>query len=150
MVDCRQLFPHGQLAITTGASTIAGRRAGYREAIDVLHADRALTHLPVPAPADRATLAAYLDAHAPDAIVCAHDRGAAELMHALLALGRSIPGDIRLAGVDDVEYAAPSVDFQHGSLAAGERTRATVVLPGGPATWSNIKRIVIAVPVTAR
>ena len=27
-------------------------------------------------------------------------------MHALLALGRSIPGDIRLAGVDDVEYAA--------------------------------------------
>ena len=38
--------------------------------------------------------------------MCAHDRGAAQLMHALLALGRSIPGDIRLAGVDDVEYAA--------------------------------------------
>ncbi len=27
-------------------------------------------------------------------------------MHALLGLGRRIPQDIRLAGVDDVEYAA--------------------------------------------
>ncbi|AMY10226.1 Arabinose metabolism transcriptional repressor [Luteitalea pratensis] len=94
------------LGTTNGASTIAGRRAGYREAIDVLQADGALTHLPVPSPADRAALAAYLDANEPDGIVCAHDRGAAQLMHALLALGRSIPGDIRLAGVDDVEYAA--------------------------------------------
>ncbi len=51
---------------------------------------------------------------------------------------------------DDVEYAAHGVDFQHGSRATGERTRATIVLPGGPATWSNIKRIVIAAPVAAR
>ena len=94
------------LGTTNGASTIVARRAGYREAIDVLEADGSLTHLPVPSPADRAALAGYLDAHAPDAIVCAHDRGAAQLMHALLALGRSIPGDIRLAGVDDVDYAA--------------------------------------------
>jgi GntR family transcriptional regulator of arabinose operon len=94
------------LGTTTGASTIAGRRAGYREALDVLQADRSLSHLPVPSPADRDALAAYLDAHEPDAIVCAHDRGAAHLMQALLALGRSIPRDIRLAGVDDVEYAA--------------------------------------------
>ena len=94
------------LGTTTNASTIAARRAGYREAIDVLNADRALTHVPVPSPHDREALAAFLEAHEPDAIVCAHDRGAAHLMHALLALGRSIPGDIRLAGVDDVEYAA--------------------------------------------
>ena len=56
----------------------------------------------------------------------------------------------RVFDVDDVEYAAPLVDFQHGSRATGERTRATVVLPGGPAKWSNIKRIVIAAPVSAR
>ena len=56
----------------------------------------------------------------------------------------------RVFDVDDVEYAAPPVDFLHGSRATGERTRAMVVLPGGPATWSNIKRIVISVPVTAR
>jgi len=89
-----------------GASTIGARRAGYREAIDVLESDASLVHLPVPSPSDRDALEAYLSAHAPDAIVCAHDRGAAQLMHALLAMGRRIPQDIRLAGVDDVEYAA--------------------------------------------
>lgn len=93
-------------ATTGGASTIAARRAGYREAIDVLQADPSLLHAPVPSPLDRVALAAYLDTHSPDAIVCAHDRGAAQLMHALLALGRRIPQDIRLAGVDDVDYAA--------------------------------------------
>jgi GntR family transcriptional regulator of arabinose operon len=94
------------LGTTSGASTIAARRAGYREAIDVLDADPALLHLPVPLPADRDALAAYLQTHAPDAIVCAHDRVAAQLMHALLGLGVRIPQDVRLAGIDDVEYAA--------------------------------------------
>jgi DNA-binding LacI/PurR family transcriptional regulator len=91
---------------TNGVSTIAARRAGYREAIDVCQADPSLLHVPVPSPVDRAALSSYLDAHAPDAIVCAHDRGAAQLMHALLALGRRIPQDIRIAGIDDVDYAA--------------------------------------------
>ena len=74
-----------------GASTIAARRAGYREAVDVLEADASLVHLPVPSPSDRDALAAYLAMHAPDAIVCAHDRGAAQLMHALLAHRPSHP-----------------------------------------------------------
>jgi len=51
---------------------------------------------------------------------------------------------------DDVEYAARLVDFQHGSRATGERTRAMVVLPGGPDVWVKTKRILIAVPVAAR
>ncbi|BCS33322.1 LacI family transcriptional regulator [Luteitalea sp. TBR-22] len=90
----------------TGVSTIDGRRAGYREALDALDADASLARRPLPAPGDRDAVRAYLESHRPDAIVCAHDRGAAQLMHTLLALGCSIPGDIRLAGVDDVEYAA--------------------------------------------
>lgn len=94
------------LGPVSGASTIAARRAGYREAIDVLDADPALVQATVPSPSERDALAAYLDAHAPDAIVCAHDRVAAQLMHALLSLGCRIPGDVRLAGIDDVEYAA--------------------------------------------
>jgi hypothetical protein len=51
---------------------------------------------------------------------------------------------------DDVEYDARLVDFQHGARATGERTRAMVVLPGGPADWAKTKRIIIAVPVSAR
>ena len=94
------------LGSLSGASTIGARRAGYREAIDVLAADPSLVDVPIPLPIDADTLAAYLDRHGPDAIVCAHDRGAARLMHALLALGVRIPDEVRLAGIDDVEYAA--------------------------------------------
>ncbi len=94
------------LGSMNAASTVGARRAGYREALDALGADAALAGHPVPTPDDRAAIAAYLDRHRPDAIVCANDRGAARLMHTLLGLGHRIPQDIRLAGVDDVEYAA--------------------------------------------
>ncbi len=88
------------------ASTIGARRAGFREALAVLGADDTLASQPVPSPDDGQAIAAYLDTHAPDAIACANDRSAARLMHTLLALGRRIPQDVRLAGIDDVEYAA--------------------------------------------
>ena len=56
-------------------------------------------------PADRLRLAALLERDAPDGIVCASDRTAAVLMHALRALGRRVPDEIRLVGIDDVDYA---------------------------------------------
>ena len=57
---------------------------------------------------------------------------------------------VRFFDQDDVEFDARVVDFQHGARATGERTRATVVLPGGPGDWARTKRIVVAVPVSAR
>ena len=50
--------------------------------------------------------ATLMERAAPDAIVCANDRTAARLMHTLLRLGYAIPRDVRLAGIDDVDYAA--------------------------------------------
>ena len=47
-----------------------------------------------------------MDSAQPDAIVCANDWTAARVMHTLLALGHAVPGDVRLVGIDDVEYAA--------------------------------------------
>jgi DNA-binding LacI/PurR family transcriptional regulator len=41
----------------------------------------------------------------PEAIVCANDRIAAHLMHSLIRLNYRIPDDIRIVGIDDVEYA---------------------------------------------
>jgi DNA-binding LacI/PurR family transcriptional regulator len=41
-----------------------------------------------------------------DAIVCANDRVAARLMRTLLRLNLRVPDDIRLVGIDDVEYAS--------------------------------------------
>ena len=57
-------------------------------------------------PADRAAVSAFLDAARPDAIVCANDRTAGQLMQTLLRPRPRVPRDIRLAGIDDVEYAA--------------------------------------------
>lgn len=94
------------LAGARGASTVGARRAGYREALDVLEADRVLADAPVPAPDDRDAVMRYLETHAPDGVVSANDRLAAALMHTLLALGCRVPQDVRLVGIDDVEYAA--------------------------------------------
>ncbi len=88
------------------AATVEARIAGYREAL-FFHG------LPVEAAmtqrfesGDHAALSAFLDAARPDAFVCANDSLAAGLMHALLALGRRIPEDIRIGGIDDAVYAA--------------------------------------------
>jgi len=44
--------------------------------------------------------------HRPDALVCANDATAAVLMRQLLDAGISIPGQLRVAGFDDVKYAS--------------------------------------------
>jgi GntR family transcriptional regulator, arabinose operon transcriptional repressor len=41
----------------------------------------------------------------PEAIVCANDRIAGHVMHSLIRLNYRIPEDIRIVGIDDVEYA---------------------------------------------
>ena len=42
----------------------------------------------------------------PDAVVCANDRTAGRLMQTLVKLGYAVPKDVRLVGIDDVEFAA--------------------------------------------
>lgn len=93
------------LAAANSASTVTARIAGYREALYVhgLLADTALVQKFDGD--DRETLAAFLQSQVPDAIVCANDRHAANLMQALLDLGHRIPEDIRIVGIDDVGYA---------------------------------------------
>lgn len=88
------------------AATVDARAAGYREALfawDVAF-DRALVQRLDPT--DAAAVRALVDDQRPDAVVCANDRTAGQLMHALLALGCRVPADIRLVGIDDVAYAS--------------------------------------------
>jgi GntR family transcriptional regulator, arabinose operon transcriptional repressor len=87
------------------AATVDAREAGYREALyawDVA-VDRARIHRL--APTDVGEIRALMDATTPDAIVCANDWTAARLMRTLLDLGYAVPGDVRLAGIDDLEYS---------------------------------------------
>ncbi len=93
------------LGLQDAASSVDGREAGYREAL------RAVTPEPLPLvwrtdPRQHEEIARLLDRDAPDAIVCASDRTAAVLIQALRALGRRVPADIGVVGIDDVEYAA--------------------------------------------
>lgn len=88
------------------AATVGAREAGYREA---LHAagvgfDPSLSvRLD---PDDAGDVRGLLGAAAPDAIVAANDRTAARLLRTLQRLGVEVPGAIRLAGIDDAEFAS--------------------------------------------
>jgi GntR family transcriptional regulator of arabinose operon len=88
------------------AATVDAREAGYREALyeSGVRVDRSLIHRFDPDEIRR--VQTLMKSARPDAIVCANDRVAGRLMHTLLKLGVRIPADVRLAGIDDVEYAA--------------------------------------------
>ena len=93
------------LGLPNAASSVDGREAGFREAVRAAGLDESVARTWREDPADRLRLAALLERDSPDGIVCASDRTAAVLMHALQALGRRVPGDVRLVGIDDVPYA---------------------------------------------
>ena len=93
------------VGVGNAAATVDARESGYREA---LHAsgvpyDRALVHRLDPA--DATAVGAAMEQGRPDGVVCANDRTAARLMRTLLQLGYGVPRDVRLVGIDDVDYA---------------------------------------------
>ncbi len=93
------------MAIPHAAATVDAREAGYREALYRWDRpiERAMIHHVDPS--DQAAIAAIVATQSPDAIVCANDRTAARLIPALLRMGRRVPDEIRVVGIDDVEYA---------------------------------------------
>ncbi len=94
------------VAPPTAAPTIEAREAGYREALYAreLPIDRTLARRLDPEQLE--DVKALIASSSPDAIVCANDRTAARLMRTLLRLNYRIPADVRLVGIDDVEYAS--------------------------------------------
>jgi DNA-binding LacI/PurR family transcriptional regulator len=94
------------VGMPNAAATVDARESGYREA---LHArgiafERGLAQRLDPS--DAASVGSLVESSRPDGIVCANDRTAARLMHALLELGYGVPRDVRLVGIDDLEYAS--------------------------------------------
>ncbi|HYL98587.1 MAG TPA: GntR family transcriptional regulator [Blastocatellia bacterium] len=89
-----------------GAPTVQLRAAGFREALF----DCGVTELGdwvqlVPA-ITQDEVKRVMDSLGPQAFVCVNDRTAGPLMHAVLKLGYQIPRDVRIVGIDDVEYAS--------------------------------------------
>jgi len=93
------------MALPNAAATVDAREAGYREALYTWEkpVQRAFVHRVDPL--DAAAVRLVMDEQSPDAIVCANDRTAARLIPTLLRMGRRVPEDIRVVGIDDVEYA---------------------------------------------
>jgi GntR family transcriptional regulator of arabinose operon len=86
------------------ASTVDARVAGYREALYALQHGAHGTVISGDFE-DPHYVQEMLARSKPDGIVCANDVTAARLMQTLISLGVKIPGDIKMAGVDDIRYA---------------------------------------------
>ncbi|MEO8127468.1 MAG: GntR family transcriptional regulator, partial [Bryobacteraceae bacterium] len=91
----------GFIAFHGQASSVAGRIAGYRQALskhgaaERIYQAAAAEHFELSAAAENC-----------DGFVCSSDHVAGHLMRFLLAQGVAIPRDVRIAGIDDVSYAA--------------------------------------------
>jgi DNA-binding LacI/PurR family transcriptional regulator len=88
------------------ASTVDARIAGYREALLAHGLTRDEDLVFRCDPDDEQQIRPLLDRHRPDAILCANDHTAANLMQILIKLGIRIPEEIRVVGIDDVKYAS--------------------------------------------
>jgi GntR family transcriptional regulator of arabinose operon len=92
------------IAVENAAATVEAREAGYREALYAWNSPitRELVHRLDPTDLDSVR---RVMASEPEGIVCANDWTAARLMHSILELGYSIPANVRLVGIDDLDYA---------------------------------------------
>jgi DNA-binding LacI/PurR family transcriptional regulator len=93
------------LARPNSAHTVNVRIGGYHAAL-LAHfgpATRPLVQLANPS--DIPAIQTFLRRVRPDAILCANDYTAAQLLTSLNTLGVQVPSQIRVAGMDDVKYA---------------------------------------------
>lgn len=93
------------VAMERAAATVGAREAGYREALyqwEITPERELACRFD---PADARVVGSMMKSAAPDGIVCANDRTAARLMRTLLGLGCAVPEEVRLVGIDDLDYA---------------------------------------------
>jgi DNA-binding LacI/PurR family transcriptional regulator len=93
------------VAYTHSASTVEARIAGYREALLVGGASLEPSLVQRFSAQHTAELGHIMDQLKPEGIVCANDRTAGQVMHSLIELSYQIPKDVRIVGIDDVQYA---------------------------------------------
>jgi DNA-binding LacI/PurR family transcriptional regulator len=101
-MGCRRI---AFVAFAHSAASVEARIAGYQEALlraEEPIGDPLVYHL---ASDDIDEIGQLMKKLKPDAITCANDRTAGHLMHGLLSLGYQIPEDVRIVGIDDVQYA---------------------------------------------
>ncbi len=88
-----------------GAASVEARITGFREALFSYGAPLQADSVQRLALTDATALKQLLESVRAEAFVCVNDQTAGRLMKAALDLGYQIPGDLRIVGIDDVEYA---------------------------------------------
>lgn len=123
------------------AATVAIREIGYRSAIEERR-EEGLRAVAISAdPRDAIAVERMMSMHDPDAIVCANDFTAAQLMTTFAGLGVGIPSDVRITGMDDLKYASmlqvpltsirqPCLDIGLAAMAAMQERVARPDMPG--------------------
>jgi DNA-binding LacI/PurR family transcriptional regulator len=105
------------------APTVTIRIMGYRSAMEARGRDRVEQNVCFADPTDGGAVEELLKLHRPDAILCANDLTAVQLMTTLVKLGVRIPADVRLTGMDDLKYArllqVPLTSIRQPGLAIG-------------------------------
>jgi GntR family transcriptional regulator of arabinose operon len=101
-LGCRRI---AFVALPNGAATVDAREAGYREALQAWSATVDRRFAGRFDPDDVEKVRELMTSTRAEAVVAANDKTAGRLMHSLIRLRYHIPGDVRLVGVDDVEYA---------------------------------------------
>jgi len=94
------------LAHAYSASTVEARIAGYREALFVAGSPFEATLVQRLNSNHASEVGRVIEMLKPDAIVCANDRTAGHVMQSLIGVNCRIPEDVRIVGIDDVEYAS--------------------------------------------
>jgi DNA-binding LacI/PurR family transcriptional regulator len=87
------------------ASTVDARIAGVREALARRGMELARDWVRFGEPTEARFVRGLVAGRRWDALLCANDRTAAELLQELQKQGHRVPEDIRIAGFDDVRYA---------------------------------------------
>ena len=96
----------GFIAMPGAAPTVEARESGYREALLAHGVEPERSLMRRLDPDDAQAVGALLAESRPEALVCANDRTAARIMRTLGGLGRGVPNEVRLVGIDDAGYAA--------------------------------------------
>jgi GntR family transcriptional regulator, arabinose operon transcriptional repressor len=113
------------------ANTVDARITGFHEALR----NRGVTpgYDPVwrGSAQDESFIRRMLEVSHPEGVVCANDLTAARLMQTLLALGVSIPEEVRIVGMDDVRYASllpvPLTTIHQDCVGIGAAAMATML-----------------------
>jgi GntR family transcriptional regulator of arabinose operon len=102
-LGCRRIAFVGY---SNSAATITARIGGYRDALFIAGIPVSLDLVRSLDSDQISEVRMVMENLRPEAVVCANDRTAGHFMQGLIQLKYRIPEDVRIAGIDDVEYAS--------------------------------------------